>query len=84
MIKSLDGPSNDFKAAATFLLPADPVAKRRSAKKPIVADVSNTSAVAPSTHGSMKIGRDKTGVDLRWHTKAKYFALSSKAASGTQ
>lgn len=60
------GKMNDFEATAAFILPHDPVAKKRSTAKRPHAEVSAT---------TMKSGIGKTGVPLRWHTSEEYAKL---------
>ena len=68
------GKMNDFEATASFLLPNDPVSKKRSTTtnrgKQNHADIS--SAV------EMKSGTEKTNVPLIFHTKSQYNKLTSE------
>ena len=65
------GKRNNFEAAAAFLLPHDPVARKRATKRG-QADVS---AIDSST---IKSGIGKTGVEFRYHTKAEYKKLTKE------
>ena len=74
------GKAHNFEAAAAFILPADPVARRRLSQT-TVAQISDTTGSAPAEQGPAnkgpKIGRGKkTGVHLRWHTTEEHQALS--------
>jgi hypothetical protein len=76
------GLRNDFEAAATHLLPYDPVLKKRSDQaggKRNSADISETTgeAVNISSFGSKK-GTGSSGVPLRYHTFAEYKELSTE------
>ncbi len=66
---------NNFEAAATFLLPADPVAKRRKANND-----GNASATISSTTGStgVKPSIGKTGVEFRYYKKQAYSKLTDE------
>ena len=63
------GKRNDFEAMASFLLPHDPVAKKRAAKRP----QGEISAIDSST---IKSGIGSTGVEFRYHTQSEYKKLS--------
>lgn len=85
-VRSDDGPNgerNDFEAAATHLLPYDPVAKKRlSGTKRgagIIATVSHMAEddQTPITTGS-KPSVGKTGVHLRYHKKQVYNKFSQE------
>ena len=81
-VKTDDGPNgmhNDFEAAAAYLLPYDPVAKKKAAMKRPVAQISSVEEVAEvSGTAMMKESIGKTGVHLRWHTNAEYKELTSE------
>jgi hypothetical protein len=69
-----DGKMNDFEATASYLLPYDPVSKKRAAgaKRGLAAisDVSEVNAVDISsvTHGGKsKASIGKTGVEFRYY-----------------
>ena len=66
------GKRNDFEAAAAFLLPHDPVAKKRASAKRTHAEVS---AIDGS---SIRSGKGKSGVEFRYHTKQEYKKLSTE------
>lgn len=76
-----DGPNgkrNNFEATASYLLPYDPVAKKRQAgaKRENEANVSQATAEVSSGFGS-KPGIGKSGVHLRYHTKEEYTKLTN-------
>lgn len=80
LVRNDSGPQgklHDFEATASFLLPHDPVAKKRNlaGKRPI-ADISD--ATASDQSGKPKSGLGRTGVPLRFHTKDEYNELSSE------
>jgi hypothetical protein len=88
-IQSDDGPNgkrNNFEAAATYLLPACPVAKKRQANphKRGVAQISATDTDIDQNFQQLTIGDTKggkpaigkTGVHLRYHTNTEYKKLS--------
>jgi len=82
MIRNDDGPAgklNDFELTAAYLLPYDPVAKRKSIKgsSDAHASIAESAAEVSSTSTSGKPAIGKTGVHLRWY-KAKEFAKLSK------
>jgi hypothetical protein len=55
---------NDFEAAASFLLPHDPVATRCTNDRKHHADVSEIVADVGETHATAKPRVGKTGVEL--------------------
>ncbi len=73
---------NDFEATASFILPHDPVAKKRSQasnpnKRP-TAEILDTTAQSVSTsNAKMQVG-PKSGVELRYHTRAEYMTLTKE------
>ena len=73
-----EGKRNNFEAAVAYLLPKDPVVKKRAvtAQKRGAADISETTADV-SAFGT-KAGIGKTGVHLRYHQRAEYKALSDE------
>lgn len=71
------GKMNDFEATASFLLPHDPVATRRTNDRKRQADVSEITADVGETHATAKPRIGKTGVELRFHTKSEYSALTN-------
>ena len=85
-IRTDDGPTgkrNDFEAAATHLLPYDPVAKKRlSGDKRgagLISTVSGTmedTRISSATGGKTAIG--STGVHLRYYKKREYDKLSKE------
>ena len=72
-----NGKRNDFEAAASYLLPYDPVAKKRNQTKRPHADVSDTSGAEVAAFGT-KPGIGKTGVHLRYYKTAEYKKLTSE------
>jgi hypothetical protein len=70
------GKMNDFEATASYLLPHDPVSKKRTAgAKRGVAEISDTSGIeASSTAG--KLAHGQTGVEFRFYERAEYSQLS--------
>ncbi len=73
-----DGMRNDFEAAASHLLPYDPVAKKRTAgnkrSQASISDLEAKEADVGSATAKASIG--KTGVHFRWHTMEEYKQLS--------
>jgi hypothetical protein len=81
-IKADDGPTgkrSDFEATASFLLPYDPVAKKRqsSSKRDHDSIVSDVTGNVSSSFGN-KPGLGKSGVHLRYHTKEEYKTLNAE------
>jgi hypothetical protein len=74
-----NGKRGDFEAMASFLLPYDPVAKKRqnASKRDHDLIVSDVTGNVSSSFGN-KPGLGKTGVHLRYHTKDEYKALSNE------
>jgi predicted DNA-binding WGR domain protein len=78
--QTADGMRNNFEAAATHLLPYDPVQKKRvdhaGGGKRGSADISDTTGEEAnvSSFGTKK-GTGSSGVSLRYHTKAEYDKL---------
>ena len=70
-----DGKRNNFEATASYLLPHDPVARKRTAKRPH-GDVTTADVSAVDSPG-IKSGIGKTGVPLRFHTYKEYQQLTS-------
>ena len=70
-----DGKMNNFEAAAAYLIPCDPVAKKQQvgSKRP-AADIS--SANIQNRHKKKKAGMGVTGVELRFHNRAEYNKLN--------
>ena len=66
-----NGKRNDFEAAAAFLLPHDPVAKKRQTKRPH-AEISGVDTP------KIKSGIGSTGVEFRYHTYAEYAKLTTE------
>jgi hypothetical protein len=73
------GMRTDFEAAATHLLPYDPVQKRYAGGKRAAADISDTTGeetnVSVASFGTKK-GTGSTGVALRFHTTPEYKKLN--------
>ncbi len=81
-IKADDGPNgkrSDFEATASFLLPYDPVAKKRqsSSKRDHDSFVSDVTGNVSSSFGN-KPGIGKSGVHLRYHTPEEYKTLNGE------
>ena len=80
--QTVNGLRNNFEAAATHLLPYDPVQKKRadqSGGKRTAADISD--ATGEETYANVssfgtKKGNGSSGVSLRYHTKAEYDLLN--------
>jgi hypothetical protein len=77
----IDGPEakrNNFENAVSFLLPADPVAKKRKANgdKDAHANVSLANAKGEKT--GMKPNTGSSGVELRYYKKSEYALLSDE------
>ena len=69
------GKRNDFEAAVAYLLPNDPVArKKKGTGKRTSAEISSAEV---SSFGSKK-GIGKTGVHLRWHKISEFKKLSDE------
>ena len=75
-----NGMRSNFEAAAAFLLPADPVAKKRKTNNhgggSYVSNVS--SAVVAAADGTLKPRAGKTGVELRYYKQSEYRKLSDE------
>ena len=71
--KGETGKRNDFEATASFILPHDPVAKKREDSKRPHADISSTD-VSGSSPGKGK----SSGVELRYHTRDEYKKLTTE------
>jgi hypothetical protein len=70
------GMREDFERAVTFLLPCDPVARKRHKEKRPFANISSTDAAATVSGASgLKSGIGKTGVELRYHNSTEFKAL---------
>ena len=71
------GKRNDFELAVAYILPKDPVAKKREiGNKRGISSISDVTAEV-SAFGD-KPGIGKTGVHLRWHSKKEYKKLSQE------
>jgi hypothetical protein len=73
-----DGPNgkrNNFEAAASYLLPYDPVAKKRTGKRDHDATISDATAEVGAAFGD-KPGIGKTGVHLRFYKMDEYKQLT--------
>ena len=73
------GKMNDFESTAAFILPHDPVARKRTsqAKRPF-AEFSDVTTTSGGGAPSPKSGIGKTGVPLRFHTREEYRSLTSE------
>ena len=69
----------DFEAAAAFLLPYDPVAKKRQAgtKRDLDASIGGTTGETNSSFGK-KPGIGKTGVHFRYHEDPEFAKLTKE------
>ena len=67
---------NNFELAVAFLLPVDPVAKKRKANKGNVRGAT-ISSVGSSASG-LKPNKGKTGVELRYYKKSEYHRLTDE------
>lgn len=71
------GKRNNFEDAVSYLLPKDPVARKRTTQtKRTVAQISDTTAEIAGFGDKPGIG--KSGVHLRWHKFKEYKALSQE------
>ena len=63
---------NNFESAVTYLLPSDPVARKRKGlgNKGMSVDVGSTTGIKP--------GIGKTGVELRYHKRNEYSKLTKE------
>ena len=77
---SPSGKMNSFEDTASFLLPNDPVArKRNSSMGRNTPDISSaTGEVEVSAADLSRPGVGKTGVELRYYSKKEYYKLSDK------
>ena len=75
-----NGKRQDFEAAAAYLLPKDPVAKRRATgQKQSSVEISDTTVKKVSAKGkSPKVGIGTTGVHFRCYTPKDYAGLSKE------
>jgi hypothetical protein len=80
--QALDGLRNNFEAAATHLLPYDPVQRKRSdhaGGKRSAAEISDvTHDEADISSFGAKKGIGKTGVHLRYHPSSEYQKLTTE------
>ena len=83
--KGEDGMMNAFETAVAYLLPADPVAKKRTAGNKrgngLISDASGeeaTEAAEVSAVSSGKPARGKTGVEFRFYKKNEYDKLTKE------
>ncbi len=75
-----DGPEgmrNNFESAVTFLLPADPVAKKRKSGSGDGSYANVSSATGGNQSGTKK-STGKSGVELRYYKKDEYSKLTSE------
>ena len=74
-----NGMRNNFESAAAFLLPTDPVEKKKSKNKRPIADVSSANADAPPKKlGVHKKGTGKTGVQFRYYKPSEFKKLTKE------
>ena len=77
--KGEEGMAHDFEAAVAYLLPADPVSKKRVEKKRPVgeaAGVDGSGADVGSTSTKPRVGR--TGVEFRYYKNPEFKALTKE------
>ena len=74
---SATGKRSDFEAMASYLLPYDPVMKKRLSSGKGDNNVSEITGEVSSTFGS-KPGVGETGVHLRYHKREEYRALTDE------
>ena len=74
---------NDFEKAAAYLLPYDPIAKKRTSQgsKCNIADIYDVKVVegganVSAASASSKLSVGKTGVEFRFYTKSEYDKLN--------
>ena len=85
--QAINGLRNDFEAAATHLLPYDPVQKKRAdlaggKRGPgDISDATGEEAQANVSSFGTKKGNGTSGVPLRYHTKAEYDMLNKAQKS---
>ena len=74
-----DGMRNDFEKAASYLLPYDPVAKKRQAgSKRGAGYISAVEGEVSAVSGGSKASIGKTGVHLRYYTTNEYKKLTNE------
>jgi hypothetical protein len=86
LVQSDDAPNgkmNDFEATASFLLPACPVARKRTlsgTKRDLttISDVTGEFAEVAGASGSNKPSIGRTGVELRFHKYEEFKVLSKE------
>ena len=71
---SPEGMMNDFEAVAAYIIPRDPVVKRKTTSRKYSADVST--ATTEASPKKRKSGTGLTGVELRFHTTDEYSKLT--------
>ena len=71
------GMRNDFESAVTFLLPVDPVAKKRKGSNS-EGNYAEISSASGGNQSGTKKSTGKSGVELRYHKKEEYRKLSSE------
>jgi hypothetical protein len=79
-----NGMRNNFEAAVSFLLPTDPVEKKKSKSKRPLAEVSAAEGEeqpGKKTICNHRAGRGKSGVEFRYHTPHEYQSLSKEQRS---
>jgi hypothetical protein len=73
------GKMNDFEATASYLLPHDPVSKKRTAgTKRGMAEISDTFGADTSSTSAGKPASGRTGVEFRFYERAEYSQLTSE------
>ena len=76
----IPGKRNDFETAVAYLLPKDPVVRKRvQGNKRNVNEISETDGdKVEISSSSLKPGIGKTGVHLRWHKREEFRKLSKE------
>ena len=69
-----NGKMNSFESCASYLIPRDPVNKKRSAARMSTANVAGVETPAPKRQKKSGVG--VTGVELRYHQKPEYAKLN--------
>ena len=75
------GMRNNFERAVAFLMPTDPVEKKKAKNKRSIAEVSAVESEERPPRknlGGHKQGRGKSGVEFRYHTPEEYNALNKE------
>lgn len=80
-----NGMRNNFEATVAFLLPTDPVEKKKARNKRPIADVAATEAEEDESEqpaskklGNLKTGRGSTGVEFRYYKPKEFNKLTKE------